>query len=168
MARIKVKMNTSETTLNKAFKEFIISKTAKGLKEETIKSYNRNFISVRNYLDLDMKFSELTKSDLEKMVVSMRKTGMAQNTVSSYVRTLNVFLRWCSGEGYTDLTLPKVKDVETVKETYSDEELERLLRRPAADCSFCEYRSWVIINFLAKFIVGKQRAAQKQAAGLEE
>lgn len=27
---------------------------------------------------------------------------------------------------------------------------------------------WLIINFLAKFIVGKQRAAQKQAAGLEE
>lgn len=27
---------------------------------------------------------------------------------------------------------------------------------------------WVIINYLAKFIVGKQRAAQRQAAGLEE
>ena len=41
MARIKVKMNKSDTSLNKAFKEFIISKTAEGLKEETIKSYNR-------------------------------------------------------------------------------------------------------------------------------
>ena len=38
-----MKMNTSETTLNKAFKDFIISKTAEGLKEETIKSYNRHF-----------------------------------------------------------------------------------------------------------------------------
>lgn len=148
MARIKMKMNTSETTLNKAFKEFIISKTAEGLKEETIKSYNRHFITVRKYLDLELKFSELSKSDLEMMVVSMRKAGLAQNTISSYVRVMNVFLHWCSGEGYTDLTLPKVKDVETVKETYTDEELERLLRRPAADCSFCEYRSWVIINFL--------------------
>ena len=148
MARIKVKMNKLDTTLNKAFKEFIISKTAAGIKEETLKSYNRHFITVRKYLDMDMKFSELTKSDLEKMVVSMRKADLAQNTISSYVRVMNVFFHWCSGEGYTNLTLPKVKDVETVKETYTDEELERLLRRPAADCSFCEYRSWVIINFL--------------------
>ena len=67
MARIKMKMNTSETTLNKAFKEFIISKTAEGLKKETIKSYNRHFITVGKYLD--MKFSELSKSDLEMMVL---------------------------------------------------------------------------------------------------
>ncbi len=53
MARIKMKMNTSETTLNKAFKEFIISKTAEGLKEETIKSYNRHFITVGKYLNLE-------------------------------------------------------------------------------------------------------------------
>ena len=54
MARIKMKMNTSETTLNKVFKEFIISKTAEGLKGETIISYNRHFITVGKYLDLDV------------------------------------------------------------------------------------------------------------------
>ena len=54
MARIKVKMNKLDTTLNKAFKEFIISKTAAGIKEETLKSYNRHFVSVRKYPDLDM------------------------------------------------------------------------------------------------------------------
>ena len=37
---------------------------------------------------------------------------------------------------------------ETVKETYTDEELERLLKRPAKNCDFAEYRSWVIVNFL--------------------
>ena len=99
MARIKVKMNKLDTSLNKAFKEFIISKTAAGIKEETLKSYNRHFITVGKYLDLDMKFSELTKSDLEKMVVSMRKADLAQNTISSYVRVMNVFFHWCSGEG---------------------------------------------------------------------
>ncbi len=97
---------------------------------------------------MDMTFSELSKSDLELMIVSMRESGLSRNSISSYVRTMNVFLHWCCGEGYTYLTLPKVKDVETVKETYTDEELDLLLRRPAADCQFCEYRNWVIINFL--------------------
>ena len=78
----------------------------------------------------------------------MRSEGLSQNSISTYVRILNIFLRWCAGEGYTNITLPKVKDVETVKETYTDEELDLLLRRPSADCQFCEYRNWVIVNFL--------------------
>ena len=51
-------------------------------------------------------------------------------------------------EGYTTLDVPNYKQVETLKETYTDEELLRLLKKPAPDCNFCEYRNWVIINFL--------------------
>ena len=40
------------------------------------------------------------------------------------------------------------KDKETVKETYTDAELMLLLQKPARSCDFCEYRNWVIINFL--------------------
>ena len=40
------------------------------------------------------------------------------------------------------------KDKETVKETYTDAELMLLLQKPARNCDFCEYRNWVIINFL--------------------
>lgn len=35
-----------------------------------------------------------------------------------------------------------------MKETYSDDELMTLLKKPEADCKFCEYRNWVIVNFL--------------------
>ena len=41
-----------------------------------------------------------------------------------------------------------MKEKETVKETYTDEELARLLKKPGRDCGFCEYRAWVIVNFL--------------------
>lgn len=51
-------------------------------------------------------------------------------------------------QGYTDLTVPNYKQVETVKETYTDDELLRLLKKPATDCNFCEYRNRVIVNFL--------------------
>ena len=44
--------------------------------------------------------------------------------------------------------MPQIKDKETVKEAYTDEELEAVLKRPKKDCSFCEYRNWVIVNFL--------------------
>ena len=44
--------------------------------------------------------------------------------------------------------MANIKEQDTVKETYTDEELEKLLKRPKKDCDFCEFRGWVIINFL--------------------
>ena len=148
MPKIKMKKSADNITIREAFKDFLISKSAKGIKDKTITTYNYHFTSISKRLDVDMTFGELSKSDLEKAIVSMRSEGLSQNSISTYVRILNIFLRWCAGEGYTSLILPKVKDVETVKETYSDKELDLLLRRPSADCQFCEYRNWVIINFL--------------------
>ena len=41
-----------------------------------------------------------------------------------------------------------VKESPYIKETYTDVELLTLLAKPDADCKFCEYRNWVIVNFL--------------------
>ena len=57
-------------------------------------------------------------------------------------------MNWSRQQGYTTLTAPNYKQVETVKEPYTDEELLRLLEKPRANGTFCEYRNWVIINFL--------------------
>lgn len=82
------------------------------------------------------------------MVCGMRAAGLAHNSISTYMRVFRTFLNWCQREGRADLTVPNMKDKETVKETYTDEELSLLLEKPKSDCSFAEYRNWVIINFL--------------------
>lgn len=47
------------------------------------------------------------------------------------------------------MKLKAYKGIETIKETYSDEELKKLLKKPdMRKCSFSDYRSWVIINLL--------------------
>lgn len=92
--------------------------------------------------------ASLTKKDLENMICEMRRAGLAHNSVSTYVRVLRTFLNWCQKEGRTNITLPNMKDRETVKETYTDDELVLLLQKPATNCSFPEYRNWAIVNFL--------------------
>ncbi len=82
------------------------------------------------------------------MIVSMRAAGLAHNTVATYVRVVKTFLNWCNEEGLTDLRIKGIKEKETIKETYTDEELEKLLKKPDKNCNFCEYRNWVIVNFL--------------------
>ena len=85
---------------------------------------------------------------MNEMVVSMRESGLATNSISSYVRVTTTFLNWCKREKYCDVETPKYKPEETVKETYTDEDLLVLLEPPAPNCRFSVYRTWVVINFL--------------------
>lgn len=130
------------------FEDFVVAQTAKGYTEKTIANYRSHFKSISRHIDIDRPFSDLTQADIDGMIVSMRKSGLATNSISSYVRVFKTFMNWSRQQGYTTLTAPNYKQVETVKEPYTDEELLRLLEKPRANGTFCEYRNWVIINFL--------------------
>ena len=145
----KIKMqNLNDLRVNEAFEKFVISKKAQGVKDVTIRDYHYHFRSMSKYLDVEKRFSELTQEDLDSMVVGLRDAGLASNTVSSYLRVFVTFLHWCNERGYTALTMKNLKQEETVKVTYTDDELERLLRRPKASCTFATFRTWIVINFL--------------------
>ena len=145
----KITMNKhSGKTFEEVYAAFITSKTAKGVSDVTIRNYHQNLHNISLHFDISTPFDTLTKEMLDEMVVSMRKSGLAHNTIATYVRQLRTFLNWSNAEGITTLTLPNMKEKETVKETYTDEELARLLKKPGRDCGFCEYRAWVIVNFL--------------------
>lgn len=134
--------------LAEVFEDFVISQTAQGLSEITIATYRHHLHSISNHLDIQKPLEALTRKDLEAMIVSMRVAGLAHNSISSYCRVLRTFLNWCKRAGLNIPELPNIKDKETVKESYTDEELLELLKRPKKNCSFCEFRNWVIVNFL--------------------
>ena len=148
MAR-KITMNEhSRKSVAEVFEDFVISQSAQDLSPITIANYRHHFHSISRHLDIWQPMEALTKSKLEAMVVSMRKSGLAHNSISSYCRVLRTFLGWCQREGMNVPSIPHIKDKETVKETYTDAELATILKRPEKNCSFCEYRNWVIVNFL--------------------
>ena len=148
MAR-KITMNGQfRKPLEEVFEDFVISKTAQGVADVTVATYRNHINCISYHLDVQKSMDTLTRKDLEAMVVSMRSSGLAHNTISSYCRVLRTFLNWCSRNGMQVPELPNIKDKETVKETYTDEELLALLKRPGKNCSFCDYRNWVMVSFL--------------------
>jgi integrase/recombinase XerD len=146
MAKIKLVVSAS---IEETFRDFMISRKSKGLAEKTLQSYQSQFRAIARHMDVTMEMSALKRSDLDAAILSMRDAGLSSNSINSYTRTLKSFLSWCNEQGITRLNIPLYKAEETVKETYSDAELELLLKKPdIRKSTFAEYRDWVIINFL--------------------
>lgn len=108
----------NSTSLKAVWEAFIVSQTARGISDATIANYHNHLRGIGKHLDIDMPFDKLTKRDLEAMVVSMREAELAHNTVATYLRVMNTFLRWCQREGLSNVSIPNLKEKDTVKETY--------------------------------------------------
>ena len=76
MAR-KITMNGhAHKSVAEVFEDFVISQTAQGLSEMTLTNYRHHFHSISRHFDITQPMDTLTKSKLEAMVVSMRKSGL--------------------------------------------------------------------------------------------
>ena len=157
---MKQQLNNNETTKEElliknevSFKElfniFLTAKKALGIQDKTIESYSAHLKAVAHHIDIEKCISNLKKSDFEKMIVSMRNSGLSPQSIKSYLITMRAFLNWSRREGYSDIAIGQYKCPETIKDPYTDEELKKLLQKPnMKTCSFREYRNWVIVNFL--------------------
>lgn len=146
MAKIKLK---TELTISDAFDRFLLSKKSEGLTTKTLSTYKGHLACISHHINIFQSLSNISRSDLEQMISSMRESDLKPNSIASYIRTLKSFLSWARRESLTNLTIPRYKSEETVKETYTDAELKLLLEKPnMRQCSFPEYRNWVIIYFL--------------------
>lgn len=136
-----------DLTIHEAYQHFILQKRAQGLKEKTLETYVTDFMVLRKYLDMNQSISGLRTRTIQEAVARIADRDVSRNTVRHYTATLKSFLSWCNQEGLCDAQIALFKGEESVPQTYSREELQRLLKRPdLRHCDFGEYRSWVIIN----------------------
>ena len=146
---MKIQMKKRFSSILECLGDFLRERKAEGVTEKTIQSYHNIFHSIGKHLDLSMGIDELTKNDLTGLVCALKDKGLSDNTINSYTRHLHSFLEWAKKENLTDVTLAIYKPCETIKDTYTDEELRKLLKKPnMKTVKFFDYRNWVIINFL--------------------
>ena len=81
------KIMPTEETKNflEVLEMFVISQSAKGVTDVTLRNYRYHMKNIANYLDVNRSFDDVTKRDIETMVAAMRRSGMAHNSIATYI-----------------------------------------------------------------------------------
>lgn len=135
--------------MNDLLDSFILEKQVCGLSNATLDTYK---IHVSSMIRLTPTLSpnDFTKQIYNSYIANLQNKGMKDVTITSYCRSIRAFLYYCMDEGYIPrfkVTLPKFQ--KTIKQVYTDSELEKLLKKPNLnDCTFTEYKIWLLENII--------------------
>ena len=147
----KLKMTTNSTiTFYQGCNLYLDNCRARNLREGTINHYKQSYTQFYKYFDADMPIEEMTKEAYDKYVIYLRETIANDVSINSYLRDMITTLHFLMNEGYLEpYKMQAIKVDKTPVETYTEEELAKLCRKPdLKKCSFAEYQSWVMTNFL--------------------
>lgn len=139
----KIKMNKSKNlSVEEAFELFIRKCKVKNLAEPSIKSYQNK---VQPFVDFcnGYKIADVTIDEVDNFTVHLKTEHNVKDiSVVSYLRSVRAFLYYCMECNYmTSFKIHLPKAQKDIKETYSNEELERLLNKPDINsCTFTEYK----------------------------
>lgn len=145
---MRIKIEQHKTAIE-CFDDFLLNKKARGIADKTLKSYADHFHAAGIYIDWSKQIDRITMKDINLMTAALRDRKLSTHTIATYVVMVKTFFSWARDEGLSTLNVPLYKTEESIKETYTDEELRILLKKPnLRKCVFSEYRNWVIINLL--------------------
>ena len=81
----KIIMPTEETkNFLEVFELFVISQSAKGVADVTIRNYKYHMKNIGNYMNLDRPFDDVAKRDIENMVAALKISDCARPLFSSH------------------------------------------------------------------------------------
>ena len=138
-------------TVDEAFQNFIRKCKVRNLAETTISTYTVHYKIFEEYINGKSLVNEIKPETWENFILYIRKNrNCIDLTINSYLRSIRTFFYYMMGMGYVEsFKVNMLKTTKKIKETYSDEELRILLKKPnIKKCKFTEYRGWVVSNYL--------------------
>lgn len=151
MSKKKISLNeNSYPLITELHTEFLKEKEIHGASKATIETYRGTFKRITSYIGKNTTINQLDKNFVTSFIQELNKSDLAVATINHYIRELRTFIYWCMDNGYIypHYRISLVKGQETIKETYSIEDLEKLLKRPKNSHDFVEWRDWTIVNWV--------------------
>ncbi len=149
MSKIKLERN-SERTINEGYEEFKRHCQMRNYSVYTIKHYDNTIHVFELFHPLNNSIRTLNQKLIEDYTLHLLKKDLAGKTVATYIGSLRTILYFFMQNEYIDsFHIIKPKYDKPIKEVYTDTELHILLKKPnMKQCSFVEYRNWVLVNYL--------------------
>ena len=145
---MRIKIENHRTAAG-CFENFLLFKKGAGIADKTLISYSQHFHAAGKYIDWNKPIEDITMHDINGMVSTLRDRSLSPRTIATYVVFCKAFFSWASEQHLSTLNISLYKYEDSAKETYTDDELRILLKKPnLRKCPFSEYRNWVIINLL--------------------
>lgn len=110
------------------FRMFKNEKKILGLSESTLQNYEDSLKRFMDYMECtDAPIQEIDYDDVLSFTQGLQEEELSVSSINHYLRDIRAFFNWCSKSGYCrKIEVKLVKGQETVKETYSEEELKRI------------------------------------------
>jgi integrase/recombinase XerD len=151
MSKEIMRRSAIKKTLDEVFAEFQLFNARKNLSKQTITFYQWNVMHFLNYVnEKEIKFiNQITVETVDQFVLKLKEKYDNSITINTYLRATRVFLYFAMSHEYLSLfKIQLLKQVKKIKETYSDEDIKKLIKKPdIRTCIFTEYRNWVLINY---------------------
>lgn len=138
-------------TVKEAFDLFIRKCKVKNLSAQTIKTYEDKLKRFMTFIEPTTEVGEITADVIDSYVLDLREDEDINDvTIATLLRHVRAFVYYCQECGYVEhfkIHIPKAE--KKIKETYTLEELERLLEKPDVHrCNFTEFKTWAFENYL--------------------
>ena len=139
-------------TFEECFTLYLRKCEVRNMSEKTLELYKIHLSDFKRLCGQDLEYiNEITSNTVDRYILNKRATNKANPiTINSYLRSIRVFLYWCMKEKYIQqFTIPIPKAEKKIKETYTEAELNLLLKKPdIRKVTFNQYKLWVLSNYL--------------------
>lgn len=149
MKRKIIRFTEEEKNIDEGVKEFIEFLKMNSYRDATIKHVNDAYRDFYKFYDPANPISSINQKLVDSYISYITNKDISNTTKQIYVKDFKRIIDYFIKENYMDhvnIIIPKGDS--TKKETYTDEELRKMLKKPKKSCTFGEYRTWIIINFL--------------------
>lgn len=137
-------------TLEEGQKEFELFCKENNFRKDTILHYYYSYRNITNFISPNTLLADINEQTYKDYCLYLQGKNINQQTIQTYLKGFKRLIDFFIDKEYVEpfkMKLPKI-DKRAI-ETYSDEEIRILLKKPnIRKCIFTEYRNWVLVNFL--------------------
>lgn len=137
-------------TLDEGVEMFLRKCRVRNLAPQTIISYQEKLKKFVVFAGGGTPVEEISENTIDEFVLGLRQEQLKETTINTYLRAARSLLYFLMEGGHLkSFKIVLVKCGSEIKETYTEDELRRLLKKPnMRKANFNEYRIWVLENYL--------------------